>query len=128
VTILPGQVTPGLSVRLFHPDVPVSPYKTHNNYTFNPKNADFLTRHLFPLMAPIIGGQDNSMLKPQNPRYLEDSDRVDFSSRFDKAGLSYRQAMKALIERQKQGDFSYRSDCDPGADIAKLINVERERG
>lgn len=128
VTILHGQFTPGMSVRLFHPDVPVSPYRTNNNYTFNPKNADFLTRQLFPLMAPIIGAQDNSMLKPQNSRYLEECDRVDFSSRFDKAGLTYRRSMKALVDRQKNGDYSYRSDCDPGADIAKLINVERESG
>lgn len=128
VTILHGQFTPGMSVRLFHPDVPVSPYRTLNNYTFNPKDADFLTRNIFPLMAPIIGAQDNSMLSRQNPRYLQPSDRIDFSSRFDKAGLMYRRSMKALIERQKNGDFSYLSDCDPGADIAKLINVDRERG
>ena len=31
VTILHGQFTPGISVRLFHPDVPVSPSCTHNN-------------------------------------------------------------------------------------------------
>ena len=67
------------------------------------------------------------MLKPQNPRYLAACDRIDFSSRFDAADLTYRRRFKALVERQKQGDYAYLSDCDPGADIAKLIGVERKK-
>jgi hypothetical protein len=66
------------------------------------------------------------MLRPQNRRYLEECDRVDFSSRFDAAGLTYRRRFKALVERQKRGDFSYQSDCDPGADISRILQVERE--
>lgn len=126
VTILHGRFDPGISVRLFHPDVPVSPTLTHNNYTFNPRNCNWVARNLFPLMSPIIGGQDNRMLKVQNPRYLREESRPDFSSRFDKAGLTYRRRYQALVERQRAGDFSYQSDVDPGADIAKLMGVERE--
>jgi hypothetical protein len=85
VTVLHGRFTPGISVRLFHPDIPVSPTCTKNNYTFNPRHCNSLVRNIFPFVAPVIARQDNSMLKPQNRRYLEGCDRVDFSSRFDEA-------------------------------------------
>ena len=65
------------------------------------------------------------MLRAQNPRYLEPSDQVDASSRFDAADLLYRKRMRELVERQKRGDYSYRSDCDPGADISKVLGLER---
>jgi phenylpropionate dioxygenase-like ring-hydroxylating dioxygenase large terminal subunit len=127
VTILYGQYEPGITVQLFHPDVPVSRHRTNNNYTFHPKGANILARNLFPLMAQTIGAQDNRMLKVQNPRYLEGGDRTDFSSRFDAAGLTYRRRFSALVDRQKNGDFSYQSDCDPGADLSKVLGCERAK-
>ncbi|MGH7899201.1 MAG: Rieske 2Fe-2S domain-containing protein [Candidatus Binatia bacterium] len=126
VTILHGKYTPGLSVRLFHPNTPASREETSLNFTFNPRGANWVARNLFPLISPFVARQDDRMLAAQNPRYLEGSDRADFSSRFDAAALAYRKRMKQLVERQRRGDFSYQSDCDPGADIAKIIGVERE--
>ena len=128
VTILHGKYTPGLSVRLFHPNAPVSPRETLLNFTFNPKGGNWPARNVFPLIAPFVARQDNRMLSAQNPRYLEGSDRADFSSRFDAAALAYRKRMKQLFDRQRAGDFAYQSDCDPGADIAKVMGVEREPG
>ncbi|MGH7858125.1 MAG: oxygenase [Candidatus Binatia bacterium] len=127
VTILHGKFDPGLSVRLFHPNLPESPERTLLNYTFNPKGANWLARHAFPWVTYVVAPQDDRMLAAQNPRYLEGSDRADFSSRFDAAALAYRKRMKKLVERQQQGDFSYQSDCDPGADISEVMGVERER-
>jgi phenylpropionate dioxygenase-like ring-hydroxylating dioxygenase large terminal subunit len=124
VTVLHGLFQPGLSVRLFHPDVPESPSRTRLSYTFNCKGGH-VARHLFPLPSHIIAGQDNRILRAQNPKYWEEADRADFSSRFDAAGLLYRKRMKELIERQQRGDYTYQSDCDPGADISGLMGVER---
>jgi len=126
VTILHGEWKPGLTVRLFHPDLPVNPQMTKNNYTFNSKNGNALVRTFFPLVSPIIGGQDDRMLKVQNPRYLLEEDRPDMSSRFDTGGLTFRRRYKALVERQRQGDFSYLPDGDPSIDIAKLLDMDRE--
>ncbi|MDB6060603.1 MAG: Oxygenase [Verrucomicrobiaceae bacterium] len=126
VTILHGQWSPGLSVRLFHPDLPVNSSCTKNNFTFNNKLGNAVVRNFFPLMANVIGKQDNRMLKVQNPRYLEEEDRPDFSSRFDTGGLTYRRRFKALVERQKRGDFSYLADGDPSVDITKLMGLERD--
>jgi phenylpropionate dioxygenase-like ring-hydroxylating dioxygenase large terminal subunit len=124
VTILHGLFEPGQSVRLCHPNVPESPGRTRLSYRFNSK-GHFVARNLFPLISHTVAGQDNRMLRAQNPKYREAADRADFSSRFDAAGLLYRKRMKELIERQRRGDYSYFSDCDPGADISAIMGVER---
>jgi phenylpropionate dioxygenase-like ring-hydroxylating dioxygenase large terminal subunit len=126
VTILHGEWMPGLSVRLFHPDLPVNKSCTKNNYTFNNKNGNAIVRNFFPLMSNVIGQQDNRMLKVQNPRYLREDDRPDFSSRFDTGGLTFRRRFKALAERQRRGDYSYESDADPAVDAAKLLKIDRD--
>jgi len=113
---------PGLSVRLFHPNVPESPTRTRLSYAFN-CDASVVYRNLFPLVAHIIGSQDNRMLRAQNPRYMQPSDRVDCSSRFDAAALRYRKQMKELANRQLNGDFSYGSM--PTADAAAILRVRR---
>jgi phenylpropionate dioxygenase-like ring-hydroxylating dioxygenase large terminal subunit len=126
VAVLHGNFSPGLSVRLFHPNVPESTRTTRLDFTFNPKGGHVLARNAFSLCAPFVARQDDRMLRPQNPRYLQPSERADFSSRFDTAGLTYRKRMKQLAERQSRGDYSYGPDCDPGADVSKLLDVERE--
>jgi phenylpropionate dioxygenase-like ring-hydroxylating dioxygenase large terminal subunit len=128
VVVLHGNFSPGLSVRLFHPLIPASSERTTLKYSFNPKGANALARNAFPLVSPIIARQDDAMLRPQNGRYLESSDRPDVSSQFDAAGLQYRIRMQQLVARQQAGDFSYQGDADPGQDIAELLQVERVPG
>jgi len=133
VTILHGHFKPrseeeAFSVRLFHPNVPESKVRTHLPFTFNPKGANWFARNSFPQVTHIVAPQDDRMMRAQNPRYLEEEDSTDVSSRFDAAGLMYRKRMRQLVERQMAGDFSYRSDCDPGADISKLMGVDRVSG
>ncbi|BCQ07382.1 hypothetical protein JMUB5695_00803 [Mycobacterium heckeshornense] len=70
VVVLHGNFSPGLSVRLFHPLIPVSKERTTLKYSFNPKGANVLARNVFPLVSPIIARQDDAMLRPQNGRYL----------------------------------------------------------
>jgi phenylpropionate dioxygenase-like ring-hydroxylating dioxygenase large terminal subunit len=117
---------PGLRVNLFHPVVPESATRTRLNYMFNvrPGNVPMppLIRQTFPLMAHAIGRQDNRVLKAQNGHYLEPEARADVSSRFDLPGLEYRKRMKALVERQQSGDYSYLSDVDVGEDMSDLFH------
>jgi phenylpropionate dioxygenase-like ring-hydroxylating dioxygenase large terminal subunit len=116
---------PGLRVNLFHPVVPESPTRTRLNYMFNVRPGDIpaapLVRQTFSLMAHAIARQDNRVMRAQNPNYLGGADRADFSSRFDTPGLEYRKRFKALVERQRAGDYSYLADADPGRDMSTIF-------
>ncbi|MDB5425427.1 MAG: hypothetical protein JWQ29_2843, partial [Phenylobacterium sp.] len=68
--------------------------------------------------------QDNSVVRPQTPRYYEPSERRDLHSRFDTPGNRYRFQMEQLAERQRQGDFSYASDADTGRDITDILGMD----
>lgn len=125
VIVLFGKFFPGFSQPLFHPLIPESRYVCRNNFTFNITDAPALARNLFPLFAYGIGPQDDSMMKPQNPMYMEESGRRDISSRFDAAASRYRMMMAKLIRRQQAGDFSYLSDADPAADISGVLGCAR---
>lgn len=125
VIVLYGKFTPGFSQPLFHPLIPESRYVCRNNYTFNITDAPLPARHIFPLFAYGIGPQDDAMMSQQNPIYATERGRRDVSSRFDAAGSRYRMIMAKLIQRQREGDFSYQSDADPGADIAGVLGCER---
>jgi phenylpropionate dioxygenase-like ring-hydroxylating dioxygenase large terminal subunit len=117
---------PGMRVNLFHPVVPESPARTRLNYMFNVRPGDTvaapLVRQLFPLMGHAVSRQDNRVVRAQNANYLVASERADLSSRFDTPGLEYRKRMKALVNRQLRGDFSYLSDGDPGRDMNALFH------
>src|SRR3546814_13707304 len=63
-----------------------------------------------PRTATIIGQQDESVLNPQNTRYLMKASQRDFSTRFDAAGLHYRQRHTEMVARQRQGDTASLSD------------------
>jgi hypothetical protein len=77
-----------------------------------------------PRINYIIQPQDNSVVRPQNQRYFEQSERRDMHSRFDAPGTRYRYQMEQLAERQRQGDFAYGSDAEPGRDISKLLGMD----
>jgi hypothetical protein len=125
VVVLYGKFMPGFAQPLFHPLVPESRYVSRNNFTFNITGASPIARHGFPLLSYVIGPQDDFMMKPQNPKYQARGERRDVSSRFDAADSRYRMVMAKLIQRQKEGDYSYLSDADPGQDIAGLLDCPR---
>jgi len=126
VTVQHGDYVPGLSIPSIQPNTPESPNRTRVSYTFNPKRGNALVRQMMPLVAHHVAKQDNRVLAPQNERYRKTAERADFSSRFDGAALQFRKRMKDLVERQEKGDFSYLSDADPGADVSKVLGLERE--
>lgn len=41
------------------------------------------------------------------------------------AASRYRILMAKLLQRQQQGDYTYRSDVDPGADISSILGCAR---
>jgi hypothetical protein len=77
-----------------------------------------MVRHAFPFSAHIVGSQDNWAVRPQNALYQGTEHCKDSSSRFDAAGLRFRKTHGQLVERQRQGDYSYLADGDPGRDVS----------
>lgn len=82
-------------------------------------------RRVMPRMVYVVGPQDNSEIRSQTPAYLADDGANDLHSRFDGPGVRYRLLMKKLGRRQKNGDYSYAGDADPGADIAQVLGMDR---
>jgi phenylpropionate dioxygenase-like ring-hydroxylating dioxygenase large terminal subunit len=115
------------------PSMPLMQTNTPESRTLTRANAVFAVheswspayRHAWPKTGPMIAAQDESVLAPQNPRYLGVPPARDMSTRFDAAGLHYRKRVQALIERQKRGDFAYLPDIAQGSDIAKILKVKR---
>ncbi len=96
------------SIPLMQTNTPESRTLTRANYAFGiEQTTSHDYRRAWPQTASMIGEQDESVLRPQNPRYLDIAPRADFSTRFDAAGLHYRQRHNALVARQKAGDFGY---------------------
>ena len=125
VIVLYGKFTPGFSQPLFHPLIPEGRYLCRNNFTFNITDAPAIARNIFPLFAYGIGPQDDEMMSEQNPLYLAERGRRDVSSRFDAAGSRYRMTLAKLVRRQRDGDFGYQSDADPGMDISGILGCKR---
>lgn len=114
------------SMPLMQTNTPESRVLTRANAVFGVQqcdNEDY--RRAWPLTGPMVAAQDETMLAPQNPRYLRDDGRGDLSSRFDAAGIQYRARYNDLVERQKRGDFSYLPDMAAGPDIAEVLHVKR---
>jgi phenylpropionate dioxygenase-like ring-hydroxylating dioxygenase large terminal subunit len=115
------------------PSMPLMQTNTPESRTLTRANAVFAVhesssasyRRAWPKTGPMVAAQDEAMLNPQNPRYLYAPEQRDMSTRFDAAGLHYRQRANALIERQRRGDFSYLPDAAQGADLATVLNVAR---
>jgi phenylpropionate dioxygenase-like ring-hydroxylating dioxygenase large terminal subunit len=114
------------SIPLMQSNTPESHTLTRANFAFGIQQTGHLKfRRAWPATAPIIAGQDESVLKPQNPRYYGRPAQRDCSTRFDAAGLQYRHVHAALVERQRRGDFDYKRDYHDGTDIAQLLRLKR---
>jgi hypothetical protein len=126
VCFLHSQYSTAPSIPLMQSNTPESHTLTRANFAFGIQQTSHLkVRRAWPATAGIIAGQDESVLKPQNPRYYGRPTERDCSTRFDGAGLRYRQVHGALVERQKSGDFSYLPDHREGSDIAELLHLKR---
>jgi phenylpropionate dioxygenase-like ring-hydroxylating dioxygenase large terminal subunit len=117
------QFRPGFDVPNVQPFIPSGKYRSRVNQVFNLHSAPTPFRQIMPRMAYVVGPQDNSVIRPQNPGYLESIQRRDLHSRFDAPGVRYRLLLKKLWERQQGGDFSYLGDVDPGGDISELLGI-----
>lgn len=117
------------SIPLMQSNTPESTTLTRANFVFGVQQTqDRNYARNWPKTGPFIAAQDEAMLNPQNPRYLGQPPRRDFSTRFDAAGLHYRKRHNALIERQKRGDFAYLPDIVEGSDLAEILGVTRLSG
>lgn len=123
VCLLHGDFRPGMSVRMLHPVTPELPGRCRTAVSFNVQKSSRMVRHLFPFSAHIVGGQDNWAVRPQNRLYQGTDPRRDSSSRFDAAGLRFRKVHNQLVERQRQGDYSYLPDGDPGRDVTGELRL-----
>ena len=114
------------SMPLMQNNMPESRFLTRADSVFGTEQCpDPSYRRNWPKTGPMVAAQDESMLNPQNPRYLLQPAINDMNTRFDTAGLVYRRRHGALVERQARGDFSYQGDISQGTDIAKVLNVRR---
>src|SRR3546814_3651501 len=90
---------------LMQSNTPESRILTRANFAFGIQQTDDARfAREWPRTATIIGQQDESVLNPQNTRYLMKASQRDFSTRFDAAGLHYRQRHTEMVARQRQGD------------------------
>ena len=114
------------SMPLMQTNTPESRVLTRANVALGVQQCDdALFRRAWPRTTPAITAQDESMLNPQNPRYIHSPEGIDCSTRFDAAGILYRRRHTDLIKRQKAGDCSYESDVADGSDIARILKVKR---
>lgn len=114
------------SIPLMQSNTPESTTLTRANYVFGIQQTDHPDyARAWPRTAQIIAAQDESVLNPQNPRYLGEPPRNDCSTAFDAAGLHYRGRHAALAERQRQNDFAYQRDYAEGSDLAAILKVKR---
>jgi phenylpropionate dioxygenase-like ring-hydroxylating dioxygenase large terminal subunit len=114
------------SIPLMQTNTPESRTLTRANYAFGiEQTKDQHYRRAWPRTASMIGEQDESVLNPQNPRYLGHAPRPDFSTRFDAAGLHYRRRHNALVARQQAGDFAYRPGDLNAEGLAETFGVFR---
>lgn len=114
------------SIPLMQSNTPESKTLTRANFVFGVQQTnDKNYARSWPLTAPFIAAQDEAMLNPQNPRYINQVPRRDNSTRFDLAGLHYRRRHNELVARQQAGDYRYLSDIEQASDIADILHVKR---
>ncbi|GAB3101772.1 oxygenase [Aestuariicella hydrocarbonica] len=116
---------PGFDIPNMQTFVPSGPFRSRVDQTFSLGAAPTPFRQLMPRMAYVVGPQDNFVVRPQNPCYMNSDDRADQNSRFDAPGVRYRFLMRKLWERQQAGDYSYLADADPGQDISALLGMDK---
>lgn len=115
---------PGFDVPNVQPFLPVGRDRCRVDVTFNTTNMPEALQKAVPQLPFRVQPEDNSVVRPQNPRYYEATDRSDLHSRFDTPGSRYRFQMDQLAKRQRNGDFSYAADADPGQDISKILGMD----
>lgn len=114
------------SMPLMQNNTPESRFLTRVDSTFGVEQcSDANYRRTWPTTGPMVAEQDETMLNPQNPRYILNNNGRDMNTRFDTAGLLFRRRFMSLVERQQQGDYSYLADITEGSDLAKVLNVKR---
>lgn len=114
------------SIPLMQTNTPESRTLVRANYAFGiEQTTDEGYRQAWPLTASMIGKQDESMLLPQNPQYLDRPLKGDCSTRFDVAGLHYRKLHNALVRKQQAGDFSYEPGSLNAEGLAETFGVFR---
>jgi hypothetical protein len=123
VCLLHGDFMPGMSVRMLHPCNPETQRRTRTAVTFNVQKCSPVVRNMFPLVAHVVGRQDNWAIKPQNRKYLDGDSHRDENSRFDAAAVRYRKVFNDLVARQQNGDFAYLPDGDPARDVSEELRV-----
>jgi hypothetical protein len=124
VCVLHGDFNPGLDMRMLHPCNPESATRCRTPVSFNPQGIPTVARNMMgPLLAHMVGRQDNWAMRKQNRTYVQPRPNSDLSSRFDKAGLRYRKVFQQLVARQQEGDTSYLADGDPGRDVTDELGL-----
>lgn len=123
VCISYARFRPGFDVPNVQPFLPVGRDRCRVDVTFNVGHMPEVLQQGMMTLPFRVQPQDNSVVRPQNPRYYEPGERRDLHSRFDTPGNRYRFQMEQLAERQRNGDFSYQSDADPGRDISKVLGM-----
>jgi len=114
------------SIPLMQSNTPESKTLTRANYVFGiQQTRNKAYARAWPRTASLIADQDEAVLNPQNPRYLDQAPVPDCSTRFDAAGLHFRRRYNALVERQRAGDFAYAQDIAEGSDLAEILEVKR---
>lgn len=116
---------PGFDIPNVQPFTPCGKYRSRVNQIFSLQSAPTPFRQIMPKMAYVVGPQDNSVIRPQNPRYIEarEAARRDLCSRFDGPGVRYRMLLKKLWQRQQAGDYSYATDADVGGDVRAILGM-----
>ncbi|MDB5870464.1 MAG: hypothetical protein JWP96_2796 [Polaromonas sp.] len=115
---------PGYDIPHVQGFVPVGRYRSHVDVTQYTAAAPAPFRFVMPRTAYMFQAEDNLAVRLQTERYVDDSERLDLHSRFDKPGIRYRFQLEQLAERQRRGDFSYRPDAEPGRDISQLLGMD----
>jgi phenylpropionate dioxygenase-like ring-hydroxylating dioxygenase large terminal subunit len=125
VAAIYSRFEPGLDVRMVHCSTPETRDSNRVNFIQDTRHALRPYKYLFPLASYKIAAQDNSALRPQGPRYHKEIKRRDLHSRFDTAAIRYRSLVKAILERQSRGDYSYESDDIISGDKSELLGIGR---
>lgn len=119
-----GRFTPGYFSPVFAGHVAENTMQTRLNTTLHPLECPRLFKLVMPLLATTVGGQDDYMFGPQNPRYLQYRDQRDLHSPFDAAGNRFREVYRKLATRQRAGDLSYGPDAKVGGSLAELFQMK----
>jgi hypothetical protein len=115
---------PGWGICLFLPNVPATPDRTYQEGLLKLIGPGWYGRYVMPWASRIVTLQDAAIFRRQVPNYRRDDVRADKSVPADAPGLRYRAMRRALIERQRNGDFSY-ADGWQGPDPAGVHRVSR---